>query len=68
MFSLFCSGEKERRQQITKQKIYAKVYFNDLEVCTSTVRQLNSDFCVTFGHVYNLHVYEWPQSITIKVT
>lgn len=36
-------------------------------MCSTPVRPLNSDFCITFGQLYDLHVYEWPRSISIKV-
>lgn len=59
--------EKDRRKDIEKHRIVLEIFFNDLEALKTAPRPLNSDFCVTFGNIYNLHIMEWPQSIKIKV-
>ncbi|VDI43750.1 coiled-coil and C2 domain-containing protein 2A [Mytilus galloprovincialis] len=60
-------GEQQRREDISKCKIYIKVMFNNKEVSRTPSKILSQDFKVNFGQIYNLKIVQWPESIKFQI-
>ncbi|XP_078534578.1 coiled-coil and C2 domain-containing protein 2A [Lissotriton helveticus] len=59
--------EALRREDIPKRSIFLKVLFNNKEVSRTISSRMSSDFRVHFGQIFNLQIYNWPESIKIQV-
>lgn len=63
-----CSrAEQQRREDVSKAKLYIKILFNGKEVSRTGPRPLSQDFNVNFGEIYNLKIVEWPESIKFEI-
>ncbi|XP_013080825.2 coiled-coil and C2 domain-containing protein 2A-like isoform X2 [Biomphalaria glabrata] len=63
-----CSrGEMQRREDVSKCKLYVKILFNGKEVSRTGQRPLTQEFKVVFGQIYNLKIVEWPESIKYEI-
>lgn len=60
--------DQERRAAINKCRIRVKIYFNDILVCKTDEVALNWDFTANFSQVYNLKVYEQPETVLLIVS
>ncbi|KAI5775607.1 CC2D2A [Gulo gulo luscus] len=56
-----------RREDVKRRSIYIKVIFNDKEVSRTDSRPLGADFRVHFGQIFNLQIFNWPESLTLQV-
>ncbi|XP_043428866.1 coiled-coil and C2 domain-containing protein 2A isoform X5 [Prionailurus bengalensis] len=56
-----------RREDVKRRSIYLKVIFNDKEVSRTDSRPLGADFRVHFGQIFNLQIFNWPESLTLQV-
>ncbi|XP_041607271.1 coiled-coil and C2 domain-containing protein 2A isoform X2 [Vulpes lagopus] len=56
-----------RREDVKKRSVYLKVIFNDKEVSRTDSRPLGADFRVHFGQIFNLQIFNWPESLTLQV-
>ncbi|XP_045854038.1 coiled-coil and C2 domain-containing protein 2A isoform X2 [Meles meles] len=56
-----------RREDVKRRSIYIKVIFNDKEVSRTNSRPLGADFRVHFGQIFNLQIFNWPESLTLQV-
>ncbi|XP_069488037.1 coiled-coil and C2 domain-containing protein 2A isoform X2 [Ambystoma mexicanum] len=59
--------EVQRREDIQKRSLFLKVLFNNKEVSRTVSGRLSSDFRVHFGQIFNLQIYNWPESIEVQV-
>ncbi|XP_032255872.1 coiled-coil and C2 domain-containing protein 2A isoform X1 [Phoca vitulina] len=60
-------AEVLRREDVKRRSIYLKVIFNDKEVSRTNSRPLGADFRVHFGQIFNLQIFNWPESLTLQV-
>ncbi|XP_021115919.1 coiled-coil and C2 domain-containing protein 2A isoform X1 [Heterocephalus glaber] len=56
-----------RREDVKRRSVYLKVLFNSKEVSRTVSRQLGADFRVHFGQIFNLQIFNWPESLTLQV-
>ncbi|XP_048220161.1 coiled-coil and C2 domain-containing protein 2A isoform X2 [Perognathus longimembris pacificus] len=56
-----------RRDDVKRRSVYLKVLFNNKEVSRTVSRQLGADFRVHFGQIFNLQIFNWPESLTLQV-
>ncbi|XP_039097482.1 coiled-coil and C2 domain-containing protein 2A isoform X2 [Hyaena hyaena] len=56
-----------RREDVKRRSIHLKVIFNDKEVSRTDSRPLGADFRVHFGQIFNLQIFNWPESLTLQV-
>ncbi|XP_032189770.1 coiled-coil and C2 domain-containing protein 2A isoform X1 [Mustela erminea] len=56
-----------RREDVKRRSLYIKVIFNDKEVSRTDSRPLGADFRVHFGQIFNLQIFNWPESLTLQV-
>lgn len=62
-----CRAEVLRREDVKRRSVYLKVIFNDKEVSRTDSRPLGADFRVHFGQIFNLQIFNWPESLTLQV-
>ncbi|KAI5945893.1 Coiled-coil and C2 domain-containing protein 2A [Manis javanica] len=60
-------AEVLRREDVKRRSVYLKVIFNDKEVSRTDSRPLGADFRVHFGQIFNLQIFNWPESLTLQV-
>ncbi|XP_043080753.1 coiled-coil and C2 domain-containing protein 2A isoform X3 [Puntigrus tetrazona] len=60
-------AEFARREDVSKRALFIKVLYNDKEVSRTDSRNLNTDFRVHFGQIFNLKIVNWPESIKLQV-
>ncbi|XP_008590568.1 PREDICTED: coiled-coil and C2 domain-containing protein 2A, partial [Galeopterus variegatus] len=60
-------AEVSRREDVKRRSVYLKVLFNNKEVSRTVSRQLGADFRVHFGQIFNLQIFNWPESLTLQV-
>ncbi|XP_025743117.1 coiled-coil and C2 domain-containing protein 2A [Callorhinus ursinus] len=60
-------AEVLRREDVKRRSIYLKVIFNQKEVSRTDSRPLGADFRVHFGQIFNLQIFNWPESLTLQV-
>ncbi|XP_020662242.2 coiled-coil and C2 domain-containing protein 2A isoform X1 [Pogona vitticeps] len=60
-------GEVSRREDVKKRSLFIKVLFNSKEVSRTVSRQLSSDFRVHFGQIFNLQIFNWPESLKFQL-
>nr|XP_020027226.1 coiled-coil and C2 domain-containing protein 2A [Castor canadensis] len=56
-----------RRKDVKRRSVYLRVLFNSKEVSRTVSRQLGADFRVHFGQIFNLQIFNWPESLTLQV-
>ncbi|KAM5271671.1 coiled-coil and C2 domain-containing protein 2A [Ctenodactylus gundi] len=56
-----------RREDVRRRSVHLKVLFNSKEVSRTVSRQLGADFRVHFGQIFNLQIFNWPESLTLQV-
>nr|XP_058923206.1 coiled-coil and C2 domain-containing protein 2A isoform X2 [Kogia breviceps] len=56
-----------RREDVKRRSLYLKVTFNNKEVSRTDSRPLGADFRVHFGQIFNLQIFNWPESLTLQV-
>ncbi|PVD23406.1 hypothetical protein C0Q70_16675 [Pomacea canaliculata] len=60
-------SEQERRDAVSKCKLFVKILFNNKEVSRTGTRPLSQDFKVNFGQIFNLRIIQWPESIKFQI-
>ncbi|XP_029446608.1 coiled-coil and C2 domain-containing protein 2A isoform X2 [Rhinatrema bivittatum] len=60
-------GEVWRREDVQKRSMFVKVLFNNKEVSRTVSCRMSSDFRVHFGQIFNLQIFNWPESIKFQV-
>ncbi|KAM8939268.1 coiled-coil and C2 domain-containing protein 2A [Pelodytes ibericus] len=61
------SVEVLRREDIQKHSMYIKILFNNKEVSRTVTNQLGPDFRVHLGQIFNLQIFNWPESIKLQI-
>uniref|UniRef100_A0A8C2NWP7 C2 domain-containing protein n=1 Tax=Capra hircus TaxID=9925 RepID=A0A8C2NWP7_CAPHI len=56
-----------RREDVKRRSLFLKVTFNNKEVSRTESRPLGADFRVHFGQIFNLQIFNWPESLTLQV-
>ncbi|XP_077464402.1 coiled-coil and C2 domain-containing protein 2A isoform X2 [Stigmatopora argus] len=64
---LLPSGEVARRNEVGRRFVFVKILYNDKEVSQTASCPLMPDFRVHFGQIFNLRIFNGPQSITLQV-
>ncbi|XP_044152706.1 coiled-coil and C2 domain-containing protein 2A [Bufo gargarizans] len=59
--------EVMRREDLQKHSLFIKILFNNKEVSRTVTNQLGSDFRVHLGQIFNLQIYNWPESIKLQI-
>ncbi|KAK2494793.1 hypothetical protein MC885_008460, partial [Smutsia gigantea] len=59
-------AEVLRREDVKRRSVYLKVIFNDKEVSRTDSQPLGADFRVHFGQIFNLQIFNWPESLTLQ--
>ncbi|XP_031197991.1 coiled-coil and C2 domain-containing protein 2A isoform X2 [Mastomys coucha] len=59
--------EVSRREDVRRRSVYLKVVFNSKEVSRTVSRPLGADFRVHFGQIFNLQIFNWPESLMLQV-
>ncbi|XP_050803256.1 coiled-coil and C2 domain-containing protein 2A isoform X1 [Gopherus flavomarginatus] len=60
-------AEVLRREDVKKRSVFLKVLFNTKEVSRTISRQISSDFRVHFGQIFNLKIFNWPESLKLQI-
>ncbi|XP_074984126.1 coiled-coil and C2 domain-containing protein 2A isoform X3 [Caretta caretta] len=60
-------AEVLRREDVKKRSVFLKVLFNTKEVSRTVTRQISSDFRVHFGQIFNLKIFNWPESLKLQI-
>ncbi|XP_067386470.1 coiled-coil and C2 domain-containing protein 2A isoform X2 [Emydura macquarii macquarii] len=60
-------AEVLRREDVKKRSVFLKVLFNTKEVSRTVSRQISSDFRVHFGQIFNLQIFNWPESLKLQI-
>ncbi|XP_063192325.1 coiled-coil and C2 domain-containing protein 2A isoform X3 [Chroicocephalus ridibundus] len=56
-----------RREDVKKRSAFIKVLFNSKEVSRTVTRPISSDFRVHFGQIFNLQIFNWPESLKLQI-
>ncbi|GBN36009.1 Coiled-coil and C2 domain-containing protein 2A [Araneus ventricosus] len=59
--------EVQRRNAISKRKLYFKIMFNEKKVAETCERNLSQDFKAVWGQIFKLQIVHLPQSLRIEV-
>ena len=59
--------ELNRRNAVSKSKIFTKIFFNGKEVCQSMSKPLTSDFVVQVGQIFPLQIVQLPELLTLQI-
>ncbi|NWH62113.1 C2D2A protein, partial [Geococcyx californianus] len=60
-------AEVLRREDVKKRSAFIKVLFNSKEVSRTVTRPISSDFRVHFGQIFNLRIFNWPNSLKLEI-
>nr|XP_032629834.1 coiled-coil and C2 domain-containing protein 2A isoform X3 [Chelonoidis abingdonii] len=60
-------AEVLRREDVKKRSVFLKILFNTKEVSRTITRQISSDFRVHFGQIFNLKIFNWPESLKLQI-
>ncbi|XP_069712373.1 coiled-coil and C2 domain-containing protein 2A-like isoform X2 [Phaenicophaeus curvirostris] len=60
-------AEVSRREDVKKRSAFIKVLFNSKEVSRTVTRPISSDFRVHFGQIFNLQIFNWPDSLKLEI-
>ncbi|XP_018423746.1 PREDICTED: coiled-coil and C2 domain-containing protein 2A [Nanorana parkeri] len=60
-------GEIVRREDVLKHSLFLKILFNNKEVSRTVTVRLGHDFRVHMGQIFNLQIFNWPESIKLQI-
>ncbi|XP_074947942.1 coiled-coil and C2 domain-containing protein 2A isoform X3 [Phalacrocorax aristotelis] len=60
-------AEVLRREDVKKRSAFIEVLFNSKEVSRTVTRPISSDFRVHFGQIFNLQIFNWPESLKLQI-
>uniref|UniRef100_A0A8C6VFN3 Coiled-coil and C2 domain containing 2A n=1 Tax=Naja naja TaxID=35670 RepID=A0A8C6VFN3_NAJNA len=52
---------------VKKRSLFLKVLFNSKEVSRTVSRQMTSDFRIHFGQIFNVQIFNWPESLKLQL-
>ena len=64
---VYDNREVNRRNAVSKTKVFFKVFFNGKEVCQSSSKLIGQDFVVPVGHIFPIQIVHWPDSLRVQV-
>ncbi|XP_067144045.1 coiled-coil and C2 domain-containing protein 2A-like isoform X2 [Centruroides vittatus] len=59
--------EQARRNEVSKRKIYFKIFYNNKQVCQTTERSLGQEFTASWGQIFKLCIVHKPQNVKIEI-
>ncbi|KAG8453520.1 hypothetical protein GDO86_000229 [Hymenochirus boettgeri] len=59
--------EVQRREDLQKHSLFIRILFNNKEVSRTVTKRLGSDFRVHLGQIFNLRIFNWPESIKLEI-
>lgn len=59
--------ELNRRNALSKTKIFAKIFFNGKEVCTSSSKSLSTDFVIQVGQIFPIQIVQLPEHLKLQI-
>ncbi|KAE8629183.1 hypothetical protein XENTR_v10000389 [Xenopus tropicalis] len=59
--------EVQRREDIQKHSLFIRILFNNKEVSRTIAKRLGSDFRVHLGEIFNLQIFNLPESIKLEI-
>lgn len=59
--------ELNRRNAVSKTKVFAKIYFNGKEVCTSPSKPMPGDFVIQIGQIFPIQILQLPEHLTLQI-
>ncbi|XP_041443995.1 coiled-coil and C2 domain-containing protein 2A isoform X2 [Xenopus laevis] len=59
--------EVQRREDIQKHSLFIRILFNNKEVSRTMAKRLGSDFRVHLGEIFNLQIFNLPESIKLEI-
>ena len=59
--------ELNRRNAVSKTKIFTRIFFNGKEVCQSSAKVLSQDFVVQLGQIFPIQILQLPESLTLQI-
>ena len=59
--------ELNRRNAVSKTKIFTRIFFNGKEVCQSSAKSLTQDFVVQVGQIFPIQILQLPESLTLQI-
>ncbi|XP_069756567.1 protein CC2D2B-like isoform X4 [Narcine bancroftii] len=60
-------GELRRRMEIQSHKFFISIFYNDKLVSSTVTSQLQSDFTVKFGQIFNIQIIHKPENIRLEI-
>ncbi|XP_026531661.1 coiled-coil and C2 domain-containing protein 2A [Notechis scutatus] len=60
-------AEVARREDVKRRSLFLKVLFNSKEVSRTVSRQMSSDFRIHFGQIFNVQIFNWPESLKLQL-
>ena len=64
---IYDNREINRRNAVTKTKIFFKVFFNGKEVCQSSLKLIGQDFIIPVGQIFPIQIIHWPESLKVQI-
>ena len=64
---IYDNREINRRNAVTKTKIFFKVFFNGKEVCQSSLKLIGQDFIIPVGQIFPIQIIHWPDTLKIQI-
>ena len=64
---VYDNREVNRRTAVTKTKIFFKIFFNDKEVCQSSLKLIGQDFIIPVSQIFPIQIIHWPESLKIQI-
>ncbi|KAG8187652.1 hypothetical protein JTE90_005504 [Oedothorax gibbosus] len=59
--------EVQRRNAVSKKKLYFKIMFNDKKVSETCEKNIGQDFKAVWGQIFKLQILHAPQSVRIEI-
>ena len=64
---IYDNREINRRNAVTKTKIFFKVFFNGKEVCQSSLKLIGQDFIIPVGQIFPIQIIHWPETLKVQI-
>ena len=64
---IYDNREINRRNAVSKTKIFFKVFYNDKEVCQSSLKLIGQDFIIPVGQIFPIQIIHWPETLKVQI-